>query len=85
MNRKRLMQIAGPLAVAAVLSVAPAYATMAGSKHAETCTKVNGAIAGGKSTAEVAKEMKLSQKTVAHCQQKVASASNPSSTTHKAH
>jgi DNA-directed RNA polymerase specialized sigma subunit len=79
MNRTRLLKTAGPLLVVAALSVAPAYATMAG-KHANACKSIDAALASGKTPTEVAKELKVSKKSVSHCQQAMASAANPSRT-----
>ncbi|MDX2169241.1 MAG: hypothetical protein SF182_19380 [Deltaproteobacteria bacterium] len=76
MNRNRLMITAASLLIAAALSGAPAFATMPG-KHTGSCKKIDAALASGKTPADVAKELKVSQKSVNHCQQAMASAANP--------
>jgi hypothetical protein len=81
MNRNRLLTIAGPLLVAAALSVAPAYATMA-SKHTGGCKRIDAELASGKSPSAVAKQLKVSQKAVSHCQQNMNSASNSAPKAH---
>jgi uncharacterized protein (DUF433 family) len=78
---KRIVIASVPFLAAALILSGPAYAT--GKKV--TCSQIRTELASGKTSAEVAKELKVSKKTVQQCsQQKTASTSKHSSHTHTA-
>jgi len=78
---KRIARASLPLLAAALLVSGPALAT--GKKV--TCHDIRAELAAGKTSAEVAKELKVSKKTVASCsQKKVASTKSHSSHSHTA-
>jgi len=65
---KRILMATAPFLTAAMLLAGPAVATTK-----VTCKQIRAEIATGKTPASVAKELKVSQKTVDHCNAKVAS------------
>jgi curli biogenesis system outer membrane secretion channel CsgG len=67
---KRILTAAVPLLAAALLVAGPASAT---SSKKVSCKQVREELAAGKTPAEVASELKISKKTVDHCNAKVAS------------
>lgn len=67
---KRIAGIALPLVAAALFVVGPVAAT---TKHHGVCKQVRSELAAGKSSAEIAKELKVSKATIAKCNPKVAS------------
>jgi hypothetical protein len=66
---KRILVAAVPFLAAAMLVAGPAVAT---SKKV-TCSQIRAELASGKKPSEVAKELKVSKKTVDKCNAKVAS------------
>jgi hypothetical protein len=82
---KRILAITAPFIAAAALTFAgPVTAHATANKV--TCKQIRAELASGKSPADVAKELKISKKTVDHCNAKVAStkkhSSSSGSTTH---
>jgi hypothetical protein len=77
---KRIVIASVPFLAAALILSGPAYAT--GKKV--TCSQIRSELAAGKTTADVAKELKVSHKTVTQCSQKKVASSKSSShhTTH---
>ncbi len=67
---KRILVAAAPFLAAALLVAGPAAAT-----HKKvTCSQIRSELGSGKSPADVAKDLKVSKKTVDKCNAKVASA-----------
>jgi FixJ family two-component response regulator len=66
---KRILVAAAPFLAAALLVAGPAAAT---SKKV-TCSQIRAELASGKKPSEVAKDLKVSKKTVDKCNAKVAS------------
>jgi hypothetical protein len=52
------------------------------SKHTGGCKRIDAELASGKSPSAVAKQLKVSQKAVSHCQQNMNSASNSAPKAH---
>lgn len=78
---KRIAIASLPLLAAALLVSGPTLATT----KKVTCTQIRSELAAGKTSADVAKELKVSKKTVQSCsQKKVASSKTHSSHTHSA-
>jgi len=77
---KRPLIAAVPFLVAAAFTVAPALATMPGGHVAQACQRIDAALAAGKSTSQVEKDLKVSSKQVHRCQSAAASDNNAPAT-----
>ena len=78
---KRIVIASVPFLAAALILSGPAYAT----GHKVTCKEIRSELASGKSAADVAKELKVSKKTVASCSQKKVASSKSSHSSHTTH
>ena len=76
---KRILVAAAPFLAAVLLVAGPAAAT-----HKKvTCSQIRSELGSGKSPADVAKDLKVSKKTVDKCNAKVASAKKHGTSSHK--
>jgi len=77
---KRIVIASVPFLAAALILSGPAYATT----KKVTCSQIRTELASGKTSSEVAKELKVSKKTVDQCNQKKMASSKHTSHTHTA-